>query len=104
MVDEEDTICAQEHHFHPDTFYQRLQLTGRPGSKRQLEKAYRSFGIDPAAVDAFMATPNGFQAPPTIRQPLQAPPSRRRQGIGEMAVRTAVRATIWQLVASLFRR
>ena len=28
----------------------------------------------------------------------------RRQGIGEMAVRTAVRATIWELIFSLFRR
>jgi hypothetical protein len=28
----------------------------------------------------------------------------RRQGIGEMAVRTAVRATIWELIWSLFRR
>jgi hypothetical protein len=27
-----------------------------------------------------------------------------RQGIGEMAVRTAVRATIWELIWSLFRR
>jgi hypothetical protein len=27
-----------------------------------------------------------------------------RQGIGEMAVRTAVRATIWELIFSLFRR
>lgn len=27
----------------------------------------------------------------------------RRQGIGEMAVQTAVRATIWQLIRSLFR-
>jgi hypothetical protein len=28
----------------------------------------------------------------------------QRQGIGEMAVRTAVRATIWELIFSLFRR
>jgi len=26
-----------------------------------------------------------------------------RQGIGEMAVRTAVRATIWEVIARLFR-
>jgi hypothetical protein len=28
----------------------------------------------------------------------------QRQGIGEMAVRTAVRAAIWELIVSLFRR
>ena len=36
-----------------------------------------------------------------------SPPSQavyHRQGIGEMAVRTAVRATIWELIFSLFRR
>jgi hypothetical protein len=37
------------------------------------------------------------------------PPARsaapyRRQGLGELAVRTAVRATIWELIVSLFRR
>jgi hypothetical protein len=31
-------------------------------------------------------------------------PTYHRQGIGEMAVRTAVRATIWELIWSLFRR
>jgi hypothetical protein len=28
----------------------------------------------------------------------------RRQGLGELAVRTAVRATVWELIWSLFRR
>jgi hypothetical protein len=32
------------------------------------------------------------------------PPRSQRQGIGEMVVRTAVRATVWELVDSLFRR
>jgi len=32
------------------------------------------------------------------------PPVYHRQGIGEMAVRTAVRTTIWELIFSLFRR
>jgi len=36
------------------------------------------------------------------RAPL--PIAYHRQGIGEMAVRTAVRATIWELIFSLFRR
>jgi hypothetical protein len=31
-------------------------------------------------------------------------PVYHRQGIGEMAVRTAVRATIWEMIFSLFRR
>jgi hypothetical protein len=37
------------------------------------------------------------------QQPRQ-PVGNRRQGIGEMAVRTAVRATIWEVIWSLFRR
>jgi hypothetical protein len=28
----------------------------------------------------------------------------RRQGLGELAVRTAVRATVWEMIWSLFRR
>jgi hypothetical protein len=31
-------------------------------------------------------------------------PVYRRQGLGELAVRTAVRATIWEVIWSLFRR
>jgi hypothetical protein len=30
--------------------------------------------------------------------------SYQRQGIGELAVRTAVRATVWELIFSIFRR
>jgi hypothetical protein len=36
----------------------------------------------------------------------RAPPQPvyQRQGLGELAVRTAVRATVWELIFSLFRR
>jgi hypothetical protein len=35
---------------------------------------------------------------------VQRPVRPRRQSIGEMAVRTAVRASVWELIFSLFRR
>jgi len=66
VIDEEDSICSQEHHSNPDRFGQRL-------------------GLSP-------------------RSPQPVGPIYRRQGIGEMAVSTAVRATIWELIRSLFRR
>src|SRR5258708_23488122 len=87
MIDEEDAICSKEHHFHPDSFYKRLQLSGRPGSKREQDRFYRSFGIDPTAVDAFIASPNAAQTPPVIKPPPPGPIHQQRQGIGEMAVR-----------------
>jgi hypothetical protein len=39
----------------------------------------------------------GMRAPAPARE-------YRRQGLGEVVVRTAVRATIWELIFSLFRR
>jgi hypothetical protein len=36
--------------------------------------------------------------------PAPSPTFYHRQGLGELAVRTAVRATIWELIFSLFRR
>jgi hypothetical protein len=44
---------------------------------------------------------------PLFRAPAAGyrPPARyRRQGLGELAVRTAVRATIWETIFRLFRR
>ena len=38
-----------------------------------------------------------------VRQPNRVVHQHQRQSIGEMAVRTAVRATIWESVISLFR-
>jgi hypothetical protein len=104
IIHEEDSICSQEHHFHPDRFYRRLQLSARPSNKREQDRFYRKFGIDPAAVDAFVASPDAAQAPPIPIRSQPAAPTYHRQGIGEMAVRTAVRATIWELIFSLFRR
>jgi hypothetical protein len=68
MIEEEDSICFDEHQRDPDAFYRRLSLnlTSNP-----------------------------------------QPPARvvyRRQGLGELAVRTAVRATVWEMIFSLFRR
>lgn len=68
MVDEEDTICFEEHQRNPAAFHRRLALELNP--------------------------------PPLALQPVKY----RRQGMGEMSVRTAVRATILELVWSLFRR
>jgi len=113
MIQEEDTICSKEHHFNPDALYRRLSLNIRAlGSKRDQDAGYRRLGLDPAAIDAAIASGDcvaGARAGTAIMarmgsQPPQAAPRRQRQGIGEMAVRTAVRATIWELIASLFRR
>jgi hypothetical protein len=40
----------------------------------------------------------------TSTPPARPVASHRRQGFGELAARTAVRATVWELVFSLFRR
>jgi hypothetical protein len=113
MVSEEDAICAKEHHFRPDALYRRLNLNiQNRGSKREQDAAYRRLGLDPAAIDAAIASGDdtarvGAGAAVLARMEAQAQPTvppRRRQGLSEMAVRTAVRATIWQIIASLFRR
>jgi hypothetical protein len=102
MIDEEDTICSKEHHFHPEKFYRRLELSPRPSNRREQEKLYQRFGLDPAAVDAFIASSDATRA--LAASPHPTAPTHHRQGIGEMAVRTAVRATIWEVIRSLFRR
>jgi hypothetical protein len=40
---------------------------------------------------------------PALR-PMVAMPRYQRQTIGEMAVRTAIQATIWETIVALFRR
>lgn len=104
MIDEEDIICSKEHHFRPDAFYNRLNLSVRAGTKQEQDRLYQQFGIDPAAVDAFIASGDPAQAA-ALRahpQPVAPAPTHQGQGIGEMAVRTAVRATIWEVIRSLF--
>jgi hypothetical protein len=113
MINEEDAICAKKHHFHPDALYRRLNLNIRSrGSKRAQDAGYRRLGLDPVAIDAAITSGDdtarvGAGAAVLARMKSQAQPAvlpRRRQGLSEMAVRTAVRATIWQIIASLFRR
>jgi hypothetical protein len=109
MINEEDAICAQDHHFRPEAFYRRINVTVRAGNKREQDRMYRRLGLDPAVIDAAIAsgdtTATGAAVLSAMRsQPQETPPSYRRQGIGEMAVRTAVRATIWEVIRSLFRR
>jgi hypothetical protein len=108
IIDEEDAICSKEHHFHPEALYRRLNLSIRAGSKRDQDAAYRRLGLDPAAIDAAIASGDATQAGADVMarmqsQPQRAAPTYRRQGIGEMAVRTAVRATVWEVIRSLFR-
>jgi hypothetical protein len=55
--------------------------------QRDPDASYRRLGLQ-------------FTSTPRVQQPIRY----QRQGIGEMAVRTAVRATIWELIFSLFRR
>jgi hypothetical protein len=69
MIDEEDTICFEEHQNNRDAFHRRLGLNFREDQRWVL--------------------------PQTARY--------RRQSFGEMAARTAVRATIWESIYSLFR-
>jgi hypothetical protein len=113
IIQEEDNVCSNEHHFQPDALYRRLNLNLRAlGSKRDQDAGYRKLGLDPAAIDAAIASGDdvaGARAATAVMarmesQPPPAAPRRQRQGIGEMAFRTAVRATIWELIASLFRR
>ena len=109
MIDEEDTICTKEHHFHPETFYRRINVTARSGDKREQDRMYRGLGLDPAAIDAAIASGDSPRAGAAVMsavrsQPQPTPPTYRRQGISEMVVRTAIRATIWEIIRSLFRR
>jgi hypothetical protein len=108
MIDEEDDICSKEHHFRPEALYRRLNLSIRAGNKRDQDAAYRRLGLDPAAIDAAIASGDATRAGADVMarmqsQPQRAAPTHRRQGIGEMAVRTAVRATVWEVIRSLFR-
>jgi hypothetical protein len=109
MIDEEDAICSKEHHFRPETLYRRLNVSIQAGNKRDQDAAYRRLGLDPAAIDAAVASGDYTRVATDVRvqmqlQPQQAAPTYRRQGIGEMADRSAVRATIWELIFSVFRR
>jgi hypothetical protein len=68
MIEEEDTLCFEEHQRDPDALYRRLGLNLTSNPQPQGRVTYH------------------------------------RQGLGELAVRTAVRATVWELIWSLFRR
>lgn len=111
MIEEEDTICSKEHHFRREALYRRLNVSIRAGNKRDQDAAYRRLGLDPAAIDAAIAAGDATGAGVDVvdvmagmqSQPQRAAPTYRRQGIGEMAVRTAVRATVWEVIRSLFR-
>jgi hypothetical protein len=50
---------------------------------------------NPKALSKRLGVEIGKRSPPVVYQ---------RQSIGEMAIRTAVRATVWELIFSLFRR
>jgi len=109
MIDEEDDICSKDHHFRPDEFYRRVNVSSPGRNKRDQDADYRRLGLDPVAIDAAVASGEPTRAMADMMaqirsQPQQAAPPYRRQGIGEMAVRTAVRATIWELIFSVFRR
>jgi hypothetical protein len=73
MIEEEADRCFKEHQSNHKAFYRRVGLTSR-----DLRAGNRNSHIRHSA-------------------------AYQRQGIGEMAARTAVRATVWQLVRSLFR-
>jgi hypothetical protein len=96
MIDEEDTICSKEHHFRPDAFYNRLDLSVREGNKQEQDRLYQQFGIDPAAVDAFIASGDPTQAAALAAalraqpQPVASASTPQRQGINADAIKTVV--------------
>jgi hypothetical protein len=55
----------------------------------------RELKRNPKALPKRLGVEIGKRSPPVVYQ---------RQSIGEMAIRTAVRATVWELIFSLFRR
>lgn len=58
------------------------------------ERLLQEYQANPAALKRRLGVPLGVDA---------APPSRHSGGLGELAVRTAVRATVWESIWALFR-
>ncbi|CAN5437334.1 hypothetical protein BH10PSE14_BH10PSE14_25130 [soil metagenome] len=59
------------------------------------ERLFNEYNANPAALKQRLGIPDP--------QPVRRGGARQRQGLGELAVRTAVRATVWETIISLFR-
>lgn len=53
--------------------------------------------------DEYTASPESLKKRLGVAEAVSAPIPRNRQGVGEMVVKTAVRASIWALIWDLFR-
>jgi|GEM_PF-3808785 len=65
--------------------------------REERERLDKEFPIDPAAMR------RGLSLPPQEQRPATPQSDRRRMSMGEMAARTAVRATVWTLVRDAIR-
>jgi hypothetical protein len=66
--------------------------------EEQREILFNEYNANPAKLKARLGIPDGAESG------LAPEPQRsNRMGLGELAVRTAVRATVWETVISLFR-
>lgn len=81
----------------------RLMAAGEAAAFNQMveeerERLFREYNANPALMKARLGVPDEHGAP-------RNPPGRRSNcmGLGEVAVRTAVRATVWESIIGLFR-
>jgi hypothetical protein len=106
---------------HPHSSPQESQEAAHQFLQRWLDRTEATAALMPAAQGAafkeMVGEEYGFLAQELERNPQalcqrfginwgrSAPlPVYHRQGLGELAVRTAVRATVWEMIWSLFRR
>lgn len=66
--------------------------------EQERARLFDEYSANPARLKARLGVPDLTGAGPMIRQRQS-----NRMGLGELAVRTTVRATVWQGVASIFR-
>lgn len=69
--------------------------------REERERLLQEFERDPAALRRSLGAPPLMPPPPS--KPVRTQPRNQRMPMGEMAVRTAVRATVWTLVRDAIR-
>ncbi|MBU6269322.1 MAG: hypothetical protein KGN34_17375 [Sphingomonadales bacterium] len=66
--------------------------------EEQRERLFQEYNTNPAALKERLGIPDGIASIQNSAQNTD-----RRMNLGEIAVRTAVRATIWESIRSIFR-
>jgi hypothetical protein len=66
--------------------------------EEERDRLFKEYNANPARMKARLGVPDGFGAESVAKGPRS-----NRMGLGELAVRTTVRATVWESVTSLFR-